>query len=500
MDERYSRLEKNKNLYISNDDHKFVVFYYFILLPIILIVSFFLLLTDVHATDSYEITSNVHPGQSCSGSTNLSSHICVRGDFGESSYSAFEIGSNADINASANIYAIQFYTYTSIAPTSYYTIKIEGTSFANTSYSCQLSTYTSSCRVVYVNSTRLNVNFTASGTTSVSNLQVLVTANNIFNTNSQWKVTHITLLSNPIDNTGSSGGTSGSTFDDSGIINNQNENTQQIIDNANQNAQDTISSINNFANQAVANHLADLNQKRQEVSNTCKNVIYSPLGLGKTFNTSGSLVNTSGAYYTIDKVDILTSYGTKLWVQNPRSSSSGYYILFYNDNDQVLDYWRTATRTITIPTGATYFKFATTDNTTIVLYGSGSCVTSQDEMNDLIKDDSVDQNQANNYFTDFDDDDNGGISAIITRPLMIINNLLSNNSSCSNLNLPNIMGATNAYLPSGCILWDNAPSEVITLWNTLIIGLGSYFILRDLYKTIHDLKDPDNDKVEVMDL
>lgn len=62
------------------------------------------------------------------------------------------------------------------------------------------------------------------------------------------------------------------------------------------------------------------------------------------------------------------------------------------------------------------------------------------------------------------------------------------------------MGVSNAILPSGCILWNNATTLMITLWNTFVCGLGSYFILKDIFRIIEDLKNPDNDKVEVMDL
>lgn len=122
------------------------------------------------------------------------------------------------------------------------------------------------------------------------------------------------------------------------------------------------------------------------------------------------------------------------------------------------------------------------------------------DLNDSINNSNVDSGTGSDFFDSFHTDDNGGISAIVTKPLTIVNNLLSNNNTCSNLNLPEFMGATGVYLPSGCILWNNAPSTVITLWNIFVCGFGAYYILKDLFKIIENLKNPDNDRVEVLDL
>ncbi len=101
------------------------------------------------------------------------------------------------------------------------------------------------------------------------------------------------------------------------------------------------------------------------------------------------------------------------------------------------------------------------------------------------------------FFDDFIDNDNGGISGVITSPLRLINSLI-NDKSCNSLNLP--IFNENIPFPSGCMLWDEAPDNVITLWHTLVCGLGSYFLLTSLFKDIENLKHPDESEVSTLDL
>lgn len=349
------------------------------------------------------------------------------------------------------------------------------------------------------------------------------------------------------DNSSSSGSSGGSstptptpnpTFDDTGIINNQNQNTQDIINNSDKNTSDIIEN-NNQNTQIVDGTL----------NSQCKN---GPIILSDDYYMKDNYYLDENGNEVADSSAAISTY----FVIKPNSlytiSSPGglagntYSICLYDSNKNILaanssrkcqsvnqytngidsgpyaQYMR-----ITIPkrwyanlaiTGPICNNFTkeSIDNASSAIGGAiqggvsgiidnqnsntDKVTDSISDVNDSINNPNVDSGTGSDFFDSFHTDDNGGISAIVTKPLTIVNNLLSNNNSCSNLPLPEFMGVNNAYLPSGCILWNNAPSTAISLWNIFVCGFGAYFILKDLFKIIENLKNPDNDRVEVMDL
>lgn len=101
------------------------------------------------------------------------------------------------------------------------------------------------------------------------------------------------------------------------------------------------------------------------------------------------------------------------------------------------------------------------------------------------------------FFENFSESDVGGISAIVSLPLDLVRSL-TNNDSCESLILP--IWDEEVPVPSGCIMWEQADDSVITVWHTVICGLGSYFILVDAFKTKEKLLDPANKEVSTLDL
>ncbi len=135
---------------------------------------------------------------------------------------------------------------------------------------------------------------------------------------------------------------------------------------------------------------------------------------------------------------------------------------------------------------------------------------SMESVDETIKDDSVDGgiSAGNDFFDGFNVRDYG-VSSIITAPLALINGLLDG-VSCNQLNLQ--IGLFDNFdegssviekevaLPSGCILWNNVPPAVVTLYQTIIFGLVAYRYLLALKRTIMNVEDPNYSKVEVIDL
>lgn len=112
----------------------------------------------------------------------------------------------------------------------------------------------------------------------------------------------------------------------------------------------------------------------------------------------------------------------------------------------------------------------------------------------------VDESTSNGggFFDNFTTTDNGGISSIVTSPLRLIKGLLNSGSSCQDLSFT-IYGKKVAF-PSGCILWDKVPDNVLTIYHTLICGVFAYYLLIKLFKDIENLKDPNKSEVSTLDL
>lgn len=122
-----------------------------------------------------------------------------------------------------------------------------------------------------------------------------------------------------------------------------------------------------------------------------------------------------------------------------------------------------------------------------------------DDLNDSVTDDNVNSNTGKSFFDNFSDNTHG-LSGIITAPLNIIQQII-------NVNPTNCQPLSTTYhnktisLPCGAIFWGHTGfSQFNDFYNMVVGGLFCYLIVKDLFLTIEGMKDPDNDKVEVMDL
>lgn len=108
------------------------------------------------------------------------------------------------------------------------------------------------------------------------------------------------------------------------------------------------------------------------------------------------------------------------------------------------------------------------------------------------------ENEAEGFFDDFDVPDTGGLSAIITAPLNTINSLLTN--SCSNLVLPLPFVNEDLTLPCLYSIYNQYFGAFFTLYQTIILAIVSYRCIRSIYFDITGFMNPDDDRIEVMDL
>ena len=118
-----------------------------------------------------------------------------------------------------------------------------------------------------------------------------------------------------------------------------------------------------------------------------------------------------------------------------------------------------------------------------------------EDLSGTITDPSIEDGLGDSFFGSFDTDDNGGISSIITAPLVAINAMLDN--TCTPMSVT--YKDKDIVLPCGQDFWEDA-GPIQDYLNFFEGGILVYMIIRSLYKLIERLKDPDDDRVEVMKL
>ena len=106
---------------------------------------------------------------------------------------------------------------------------------------------------------------------------------------------------------------------------------------------------------------------------------------------------------------------------------------------------------------------------------------------------------ATNFFSNFSSQDNGGISSIITAPLQAISGLVS--ATCVQIELPiPYLENKTLILPCMSSIYQQHFGQLFTLYQTIIFGAIAYRMLVSLFMMIQGFKNPDDDKIEVVDL
>ena len=119
--------------------------------------------------------------------------------------------------------------------------------------------------------------------------------------------------------------------------------------------------------------------------------------------------------------------------------------------------------------------------------------------NDTLNNDNVDESltQADSFFNDFTTNTHG-LTGIITAPLNAIQSLTS--KSCSPLILPLPFVNENLTLPCMRQIYTEHFGSFMNLYDVIIIGIVSYWVLVRIFTLVKDFKNPDHDEIEVVDL
>ena len=402
----------------------------------------------------------------------------------------------------------------------------------------------SSGKVTYVSYKKIYFTFKipSSESTCIDYVLVDLPSNGLFNPftgDKNWNLSKITLTDQVSSSSsgGSSGGSSTPTPtpnpDYSSIINNQNENTQNLIDNQNENTQDIIDNANENTDKIIQNEkdiFTNSCSNKFDTSNYAtisENVDFQQLEDGFRLNTTNQAwglvvymlpVQEGKTYYfngkylsqSMSSVIVSLSYSgpggsdivnNRFYNYEPSSIADEWSTTFTSDRDGYVyaGFWVTKTNS---SNNVVYLRVMYSDVTaTYCPYGSTNSnkidETNQklDEINNSINNSGIDDKTG--FFSNFQNDDHG-LTSIITLPLTTIQSLT--NTSCVALSVPIPFTNRNVSLPCMTQVYQQHIPTIFNLWQIVSFGIISYFICIDIFKMVKGFKDPNEDKVEVLDL
>ena len=119
--------------------------------------------------------------------------------------------------------------------------------------------------------------------------------------------------------------------------------------------------------------------------------------------------------------------------------------------------------------------------------------------NDTLNNDNVDESltEADDFFNGFTTNTHG-LTGIITAPLNAIQSLTS--KTCSPLVLPIPFVDKDLTLPCMRQIYTEHFGGFMNLYDVIIIGIVSYWVLVRIFTLVKDFKNPDHDEIEVVDL
>lgn len=122
-----------------------------------------------------------------------------------------------------------------------------------------------------------------------------------------------------------------------------------------------------------------------------------------------------------------------------------------------------------------------------------------DNVNSSINNDNVSEaeSKATDFFNNFSTNTHG-LTGIITAPLNAISSITS--STCSPLVLPLPFVDEDLTLPCMRPIYEEFFGDFMTLYDIIVLGIVSYWIVVRIFSLVKDFKNPEHDEVEVMEL
>lgn len=302
------------------------------------------------------------------------------------------------------------------------------------------------------------------------------------------------------------------------IINNQTTIIQNNITQVEENIKKSNEEMENTLKNEIKNTEENIKNGIKEGFESCRDSynLFNPntVSTGYLIDDRDGKINSNGGAIASDYIEIKSNtnyYITKI--------PSGNWGAWYDENKNyisgILGY-----QSVVSPSNAKYMRLTVSysqnnlayANSFMVSEGSSSkdweeygkqvCKNRIDETNNKLddvnkslNDDTIDSSSANSFFDSFSSTDHGGISGIITAPLVAIKKMLDKN--CSPLSAT--YKGKKIELPCGYDFWSKM-TAIKEFINLTLGGLLCYNIIRKLFKLIESMKNPDDDRVEVMKL
>lgn len=338
------------------------------------------------------------------------------------------------------------------------------------------------------------------------------------------------------------------------IINNQNQNNQNIINNNNQNTQDVINNQEQNKNDIIDNQNKNNEELKDTINDNFNNCRDSKNLFDISTSSKGTIGNDNGIIGGINDFSIFEKTenyikfsATRVWrglVSDFIQVQSGNYTLsftsnysnlvqnvfYYDENKNFINKFSMQSineKIYLIPENAKYIRFyiegngSYVPNTEVTVsniqfekgssktnyekYGEQICSNKIDEtnqqlgdLNSNLTDSNIDTSGANGFFNNYQYDDYG-LSSIITAPLELIKKL--NNSQCTELSIPlPYVKNQNLKLPCMNTIYKQHFNSLFTLYQNITTGFIAYWVAIRIFALVKSFKDPEDDKIEVLDL
>lgn len=318
------------------------------------------------------------------------------------------------------------------------------------------------------------------------------------------------------------------------IISNNNEVIKQQI---NQMNNDISSSLDDLKDQQEKNNQELINQNKENWKDNMQNCRDSKNLLvisDKNYCNSSNCLNFKGGVGTPNFTNISSTFVIRVNLASPLTLSPGTYTInvFTGENYPYFNLYNSSNELIATATNGDFGRktFTLTSTTTIsylsfyygslkltygeikpILYvGSDSisyeppgqiCTNKIDDVKDSLTNDDIgdSDNKLGDFLTGYEDNDTTGLSGIVSAPLRVIKAFSTAQCKPFEVTLYKEFKATVPCVQS-MLSETTKKSAQFKLFQTLETGFVAYCCVKSLYNMVQKIKNPDDDRVEVLDL
>lgn len=205
--------------------------------------------------------------------------------------------------------------------------------------------------------------------------------------------------------------------------------------------------------------------------------------------------SSSHVYYDFNSQDLPTSLFNTVSCSNAYISSTNFRVNIYDTFNSSLNAEFGISRLNFKPVDSKKVTDSIDKNTDEIKKQTEE----QQKTNDILSDDNTDEanDKSSSFFSNFSSETHG-LAGVITAPLQLLQSLTSAYCKPLKFNLPFV--DNEVVLPCMKSIYEEHFGIFFSLWQMLTTGLISYNVCLNFYKKIRDLQNPNNDRIEVLNL